>query len=112
MDVLKKYAVFSGRARRAEYWYFTLFIFILNIVFSLVDYIALGAGDSGFAIFSTIFGLAVLLPAIGVGVRRLHDMGKAGWWYLLAVVPFGNLVLLYFFVQDSEPDNQYGPCPK
>ena len=112
LDVLKKYAVFNGRARRAEYWYFTLFIFIINLVLTGLDYMLLNASDSGFAILSSIFGLAILLPTIGVSVRRLHDIGKVGWWYLIVIIPFGGLVLFYFFVQDSEPDNQYGPCPK
>ncbi len=112
MDALKKYAVFSGRARRSEYWYFFLFIMIANIVLSGIDYVVLNAADSGFAILSSIFSLAILLPTIGVSVRRLHDTGKVGWWYLIAFIPLGGLVLLYFFVQDSEPDNQYGPCPK
>lgn len=112
LDVLKKYAVFTGRARRSEYWYFALFVFIINIVLSAVDYLIMGAGESGIAPLSGIFGLAILLPTIGVGVRRLHDMGKVGWWMLISFIPFGGLVLLYFFVQDSEPDNQYGPCPK
>lgn len=109
---LKKYAVFSGRARRSEYWYFALFVMIISFILYGVDYLVLDAGESGFALFSSVFSLAILLPTIGVSVRRLHDIGKSGLWYLIAFIPFGGLVLLYFFVQDSEPGNQYGPCPK
>ncbi len=112
LEVLKKYMVFDGRARRAEYWYFTLIYVIISIVLSGIDYFILNASDTGLAVLSSVFSLAILLPMIGVSVRRLHDIGKTGWWYLLTFIPFGSFVLLYFFIQDSEPDNQYGPCPK
>ena len=112
LDAMKKYAVFSGRARRSEYWYFVLFATIGNLIFTSIDYFMLNSGESGFTILATIFSLVVFLPSLGVGVRRLHDIGKVGWWYLLAFVPFGAFVLIYFFIEDSEPDNQYGPCPK
>ena len=112
LGAIKNYMVFNGRARRAEYWNFTLFYLIISMLLWAVDYFLLNSADSGFNIISTVFSLAILLPLIGVSVRRLHDMGKSGWWYLIAIIPFGTLVLLYFFIQDSEPDNQYGPCPK
>ena len=115
LDVLKKYAVFSGRARRKEYWYFCLFNIIVAIVLAIVDVIfgtfskALGIG-----LFGGIYALAVFIPSLAVSVRRLHDRNRSGWWLLIALVPIiGAIVLLVFMVQDSqEGDNQYGPNPK
>jgi uncharacterized membrane protein YhaH (DUF805 family) len=112
---LKKYAVFSGRARRAEFWYFNLFILLLSIAFQLLDWaLGLNKAAGGFAVFSLIFALATLLPSLAVAVRRLHDTGRRGWWILIALVPLvGIIVLLVFYVQDSQPgENQYGPNPK
>ncbi|MCG6939936.1 MAG: DUF805 domain-containing protein [Thiohalocapsa sp.] len=115
LDVLKKYAVFSGRAQRAEFWYFALFNTLIGIVLVLVD-MALGtySKDAGVGLFYGLYALGVLLPGIAVGVRRLHDTSRTGWWYLLVAIPLiGALVLLVFFVQDSTPGaNQYGPNPK
>ena len=109
LDVLKKYAVFTGRARRKEYWMFVLFSVIVTIVLSLVEGIVGGPG-----VLSGLYALAVLLPSIGVGVRRLHDTGRSGWWILIGLVPLvGIIVLIVFFVADSQPGtNQYGPNPK
>ncbi|MGR5061382.1 DUF805 domain-containing protein [Photobacterium sp. DNB22_13_2] len=115
IHVLKKYAVFKGRARRQEYWYFFLFNIIISIALSMIDS-ALGnpgAGE-GAGLIGTIYSLAILIPSIAVGVRRLHDTGRTGWWMLLGLIPLiGVLVLMYFFVQDSQPVvNEYGPNPK
>ncbi|WEM43550.1 DUF805 domain-containing protein [Photobacterium sp. DA100] len=115
LHVLKNYAVFKGRARRQEYWYFFLFNIIISIALSMLDS-ALGnpgAGE-GAGIIGTIYSLAVLVPSIAVGVRRLHDIGRTGWWMLIGLIPLiGLLVLLYFFVQDSQAAaNEYGPNPK
>ncbi|MDV5168416.1 DUF805 domain-containing protein [Photobacterium rosenbergii] len=115
IHVLKNYAVFKGRAQRQEYWYFFLFNIIISIALSMLDS-ALGnpgAGE-GAGIIGTVYSLAILIPSIAVGVRRLHDIGKTGWWMLLGLIPLvGVLVLLYFFVQDSQPEaNEYGPNPK
>ena len=112
LDAFKKFADFSGRARRPEYWFFVLFIYIITFVLYGIDYLVLNAGESGYGIFSSLFGLVTLVPSISVAVRRLHDTGRSGLWYLIALIPFGGLVLIYFLVQDSEPDNQYGPCPR
>jgi uncharacterized membrane protein YhaH (DUF805 family) len=115
LDVLKKYAVFNGRARRKEYWMFTLFNVIVSIVIGAIDMgLGLSIGASSMGILGLIYTLAILLPAIGVSIRRLHDTGRSGWWLLLVLIPFiGPLVLLVFFVMDSTPgDNQYGPNPK
>ncbi len=113
--VLKKYAVFKGRARRKEYWYFFLVNIVISVVLSWVD-TRLGTPGSaeGAGLLGSVYSLAVLLPSIAVGVRRLHDIDKSGWWMLIGLVPvIGFLVLLYFFVQDSQADsNEFGPNPK
>jgi uncharacterized membrane protein YhaH (DUF805 family) len=103
IEVLKKYAVFEGRARREEFWMFTLVNFIVSLVLHLIS-----------GVLGGIYALAVLLPSIGVGVRRLHDIGRSGWWLLISLIPLvGIIVLIYFFVQDSQPGtNEHGPSPK
>ncbi len=121
--VLSQYADFDGRARRKEYWTFTL----VNYFIGTVMYIGLFAivipteGESQAAniivgvlgIAFGIFALAMLIPTIAVTTRRLHDTGRTGWFQLLRFVPFGNLVLLIFTIQDSHPGgNIYGPNPK
>jgi len=109
LAVLKKYAEFSGRARRTEYWMFLLVSFIISLVIQFVEYIL---GSSG--ILGAVYGLAVLLPSLAVSVRRLHDIGRSGWWLLIGLVPVvGVIVLIVFAVQDSQPGaNAYGPNPK
>lgn len=109
LSVLKKYAVFSGRARRAEYWYFILFNMIISIVLGIIDGV-IGSGG----ILGGIYPLAVLIPSIAVSVRRLHDTNHSGWWLLISLLPFiGAIILLVFLVRDSQPgQNQYGPNPK
>lgn len=109
LDVLKKYAVFNGRARRKEYWMFFLFNIIIAVVLGIIEGIVGGPGVLG-----ALYGLAVLLPSIGVSIRRLHDTDRSGWWLLIGLVPLiGAIVLLVFFVQDSQAaENQYGPNPK
>lgn len=108
IGVLKKYAVFDGRARRTEYWMFVLFNLIIAIVLNLIDRM------TGHQILGTLYGLAVLLPGIGVSIRRLHDTGRIGWWLLLAFIPLiGAIILIVFMAQDGQPgSNQYGPNPK
>ena len=106
-EVLKKYAVFSGRARRKEYWTFNLFNIIIYFMALLVD--SLG----GMGVFVTLYSFAVTIPSIAVGVRRLHDTNRRGWWLLISLVPLiGGLIVLIILSQDSQPgDNQYGPNP-
>ena len=115
VEALKKYAVFSGRSRRKEYWFFVLFVVIISIVLNIIDGL-IGAYDRsmGAGLLSTIFSLAILIPSIAVSVRRLHDIDRTGWWVLIALVPLvGWIVLLVFHVQDSTPGtNRYGPNPK
>ena len=107
IEALKKYAVFTGRSRRKEYWFFVLFYLLIAIVLGTVD------GVTGLGVLSPLGTLALLVPSIAVAIRRLHDVGKSGWWLLLGFVPLVGLVLLYFMVQDSQPGgNEYGPNPK
>ncbi len=111
----KKYACFSGRARRKEYWLFVLFNFIVAFVVGFIGGVLAGAtGVEAFAYLGAIYNLAVLLPGFGVFVRRMHDIGRSGWWWLIAFIPIiGWIVLIVFCCLDSQPgDNQYGPNPK
>jgi len=114
LKVLQNYFTFSGRARRKEYWFFILFHMIFLFVLAILD-ASLGTMAAGGAgVLSAIYGLAILIPSIAVSVRRLHDIGFAGWWYLIISIPIvGAIVLLVFHVLDSEPgDNRFGPNPK
>lgn len=115
LEVLKKYAVFSGRARRKEYWFFTLINVLISIVLAVVDNV-LGTfnREAGAGLIGGIYSLAVLIPSLAVTVRRLHDTNHSGWWLLIGLVPcVGAIVLLIFMVTDSTPgENQYGPNPK
>ncbi len=111
----KKYACFSGRARRKEYWLFVLFNFIVAFVVGFIGGVLAGAtGVEAFAYLGAIYNLAVLLPGFGVFVRRMHDIGRSGWWWLIAFIPIiGAIVLIIFCCLDSQPgENQYGPNPK
>ncbi|MFC5451903.1 DUF805 domain-containing protein [Paenibacillus aestuarii] len=105
----KNYAVFQGRARRKEYWMFFLFNLIISIVLSIVESL-IGLNS----VLTGLYSLAVLLPSLGIGVRRLHDSGRSGWWLLISLIPLiGTIILIVFLCQDSEPnDNQYGANPK
>ena len=124
--VLKQYVDFSGRARRTEYWMFTLFNVIILIVLSFVDRAlgfgtfagSSGAGSVAFAAslgpLSGLYSLAVLLPSLAVAVRRLHDTNRSGWWLLIGLIPFiGGIVLLVFMVlEGTRGPNPHGPDPK
>jgi len=113
--VLRKYAVFEGRARRKEFWYFTLVNTLVIFVLILASY-ALGWYNPRAAIgtFDGVYSVAILIPSIAVGVRRLHDTGRSGWWLLVGMVPFaGTAALIVFFALDGQPQwNRYGPSPK
>ena len=108
VDVLKNYVNFQGRARRREYWFFVLANIIVSAVIGLIGSII------KLPILTSIYSLAVLVPSLAVAVRRLHDIGKSGLWFLLVFVPLvGAIVLLVFFCQDGEVGtNSYGPNPK
>ena len=114
IDVLKKYAVFDGRATRREYWMFVLWNFIISVVVGIVMSILTAVTNSSFFVLLVwVYILGVMLPSLGVSVRRLHDTSRSGWWLLISLIPLiGGIVLLIFYVQDSKPDNQFGPSPK
>ena len=100
----RKYADFSGRASRSEYWWFVLAQIIASIVLQILATYIFG--------LIGLLGLALIVPSLAVGARRLHDIGKSGWFLLLALVPIANFVLLYFLVQPSQPEsNAYGAPP-
>ena len=116
---MKNYANFSGRARRSEFWYFVLWQFIFEgaLVLAASVIMALSSeSNPGVTLINlvlSLFALATLLPTFAVGVRRLHDTGKSGWWMLLGLIPLGGLVVFVFQAMDGEPGaNQWGPNPK
>jgi uncharacterized membrane protein YhaH (DUF805 family) len=112
LEVLQKYAQFTGRARRMEYWMFTLFNAIIISAFAILVAYLDKAGTIPM-ILLIVYCVAVLIPVIAVAVRRLHDTGRSGWWLLLGIVPFGGIVLLVFYLLPGEVgDNAYGPNPK
>jgi len=112
---LRKYADFRDRARRAEYWWFYLFVIIAFTVASIIDSLLGFGGSVGpYGILSALLGLAMLIPSLAAGVRRLHDTDRSGWWLLMALIPLiGLLVLLVFYVSEgTRGDNRFGPDPK
>jgi uncharacterized membrane protein YhaH (DUF805 family) len=113
-SVLGQYANFSGRARRSEFWWFCLASFLASIVASVIDVVVGSEVTSGAGIFEILLLLALLIPTLAVGARRLHDTGRTGWWQLIAIVPLvGIIVLIVFWAQEGHPNpNQHGPSPK
>lgn len=107
--VLKNYAGFSGRARRTEYWMFVLVNFIISVVLNI-----LATWAKVFSLIDLLYALAVLIPSLAVGVRRLHDTGRTGWWLLIGLIPIiGTIILIVFLATDGQPGgNEYGPNPK
>ena len=110
LKVLKQYVDFSGRARRKEYWMFTLVSVIISIVFAIID----SALFDSPSVLGGIYSLAILLPSIAVSIRRLHDTSRSGWWILINLIPLiGAIVFFVFLVSDSTPgSNEWGPNPK
>lgn len=118
--VLRKYAVFSGRAARSEFWYWVLAVLLVSLALSMVEG-AMLAPLMGFERFSpeagqplsTLLSIAIFLPALAVTVRRLHDTDRSGWWVLLGFIPIiGALVLLWWYIKPgTEGDNRFGPSP-
>lgn len=108
---LKRYADFQGRARRSEYWLYTLFIVIAMCVTTVVDHVVFGE-DRPF--LTALFGLAIFVPSLAVSIRRLHDTNRSGWWYLITLIPFfGGIIYFVFSVLDGTPgSNRFGPDPK
>ena len=115
LEALKKYAVFGGRARRKEYWYFVLCNVIVSLVLSGLDAL-LGtfSSSANVGLLSGIYALAIIIPTLAVSVRRLHDIDRTGWCVLIHLVPvIGSIVLLVFAVLDGTPgQNRFGPNPK
>jgi len=113
LDVLKNYAVFSGRAGRPEFWYFVLFNAIVAFALAFLD-VMLGTVSSGnVGLFYSIYLLAVLLPCIGVSIRRLHDTNHSGWWLLIELIPIVGLILIGWWIIESDAGaNQYGTGPR
>lgn len=127
LKVLKQYTRFNGRARRKEFWYFALINFLISLFLNILPALfasfaqqSNGISDGMASVVVTmgllgrIYSLGVLLPSFAVTIRRLHDVGKSGWWCLISIIPIiGILILLYFLVQDSEPGaNRFGRNPK
>lgn len=118
LEVLQKYAVFEGRARRKEYWMFQLINVVILTVLCAVIIPPLVTHSQSFlplflGVFLCVYVLATIIPSLAVSVRRLHDVNFSGWWVLIGFVPAGGVILLIFHVLDSTPGpNQYGPNPK
>ena len=110
-SVFSKYATFSGRARRSEYWYFVLFEIIVGVVLGVL---AMFVGESLVTAIDGIWTLATFIPVLAVTWRRLHDIGKSGAWFFIGLIPLvGEIILLIWLCKDSEPgDNRFGPSPK
>jgi len=115
IKALKKYAVFEGRARRKEYWFFMLFYLIIFFVLVLIDVVTGNINEeTGLGLISGIFILAMILPSISVGIRRLHDTDRSGWWWWILLIPLiGEVVIFVFMVLDgTSGQNKYGSDPK
>lgn len=116
LKVLRQYADFNGRARRKEYWMFALFNVIFLLIAAVLDNL-LGLTFNEqipYGYLYIMYALVVIIPGLAVAVRRLHDVGKSGWFYLIALIPIiGSIWLLVLFLTDGNPGpNQYGPNPK
>ena len=111
---LKKYADFSGRAPRAEYWWFYLLVIVIYFVGMILDsMIGSNFGGSGYGMFTALAAVALLIPSLAAGARRLHDTDRSGWWLLIALIPLiGAIILLVFLVtQGTQGPNSYGEDP-
>lgn len=115
LKALRQYADFSGRARRKEYWMYTLFAMLTYLVaLGLDTSMDLGIGGLPYGPFYLITALALLIPGLAVSVRRMHDLGKSGWMLLIALIPLvGSIWLLVLLASNGQPhDNNYGSDPK
>ena len=108
--LVEKYATFSGRAPRSEYWYLTLFGYLLSLLIFFIGY-TFNSPELMMGI-SLVVCLIFFVPGLAVSIRRLHDTGRSGWWLLLAFIPYiGSIALLIIFCIGSDDDNKYGPNP-
>jgi len=114
LQAMTRYAQFSGRARRKEYWYFFLFNILIAMVLAFVDALTgTFSAEASIGALSGLYMLAVLVPGVAVTVRRLHDTNRSGWWVLIGLVPLLGLLLLVFTVAAGQSgENDYGPDPK
>ena len=105
----RNYVGFSGRASRSEFWYWILFTVLVSIALSIIDFGML----SGNSVLSSIWSLATFLPSLAIGVRRLHDGDRTGWWWLIVIIPLiGIIVLIVFWCLEGTPgSNRFGPDP-
>ncbi len=112
VGTLKRYVDFNGRARRREFWMFFLANFVVSMGINILGSAVMNA--SAAQLPGAIYSLAVLLPALSIGARRLHDTGKSGWWLLIALVPLVGAILLIVFwaTEGNKGQNSYGPDPK
>ena len=110
----KKYTFFKGRARRAEYWYFVLYNWLIGLAVSLIDLFAFGIDADGVGLFGALYSVLIFIPSLAVSVRRMHDTGRSGWTLLLGIIPvIGWIILLVYSCQDSQPgNNKWGANPK
>ncbi|TSA86066.1 DUF805 domain-containing protein [Deinococcus detaillensis] len=120
LGVFKKYATFTGRARRREYWMFQLFYTLFAFLFVGLDVainLSLGTytnDGQGYTVLTAIYGIALYIPVLALGFRRLHDAGYSAWWLFIGLIPLvGGIVLFVFTLQDSQPgSNKWGDNPK
>ncbi|MCE7996247.1 MAG: DUF805 domain-containing protein [Roseivirga sp.] len=115
LQVIRKYATFNGRATRQEYWTFTLINFLIAMGILIIESMFLGTFDEdGYGILYIIYAFVVLLPVVAVNVRRLHDIGKPGYFLLITLIPgIGGILMLIYALRESDyGSNRYGPHPK
>jgi len=116
--VLKNYANFTGRARRAEYWYFVLFNLLLIVPFYIIAIVGVTSESTAMSLLGMvvygIVALGTLIPGLAVAVRRLHDTNRSGWYYFIALIPFvgGIILLVWFCTEGTNGSNNYGTDPK
>jgi uncharacterized membrane protein YhaH (DUF805 family) len=116
--VFENYANFKGRARRSEYWYYALTNFLIQMVFLCLFFLLSASDNVGIGLLfyglMMIYSLAVLIPSLAVAVRRLHDVGKSGWFYFIVLIPIIGVIwlLVLFFTEGDQGVNAYGPDPK
>jgi uncharacterized membrane protein YhaH (DUF805 family) len=110
LEALKKYAVFDGRASMAEYWYFVLFNILVSIAVGIVAAILQDKSDA----ISRLYSLVLIVPSIAIAVRRLHDIGKSGWWWFICFIPIVGWIwiIILLTTESNHGKNKYGPHPR
>ena len=104
---------FKGRSRRREYWYFMLTFWVLSVILEIIELNVPPPQKEVLIIIEAIVGYPLLIPLISLLIRRLHDIGKSGWWGLIFLIPIVNIIMTFvWLIRDSDDDNQYGPNPK